>query len=69
MLRESGSIIYAGESFVDPNACAESAVLALRQLVKSSDMRRCYGEKLHRISDGKGALRIAEAVSGLIVVG
>ena len=68
-LRESGSIMYAGESFVDPNACAESAVLALRQLAKSLDMRRCYGEKLHRISDGKGALRIAEAVSGLIVVG
>lgn len=67
-LAKLGAISYAGTAFDMPLQCAQSTIDALCSVVVDSGLRASLSSKIHGISDGRGALRIANAIFELLGV-
>lgn len=67
-LARMGAIAYAGKAFDDPVKCAHRAVDILRCVKADGELRKSLSEKIHAVSDGKGARRIAAAICELMGV-
>jgi spore coat polysaccharide biosynthesis predicted glycosyltransferase SpsG len=57
---QDGRMLYAGDIRADRDGCLENICGQLRLLLENKDMRDQMKRKLHEVTDGKGAQRIAE---------
>lgn len=57
---EDERMVFAGDLRADRDACIDSILDGMQQLLTNGDMRVKMKEKLRRVTDGNGAQRIAE---------
>lgn len=62
---EEGRMLYVGDIRSMREACIGRICTALGELLQSGEKRKMMAEKLSDVTDGKGALRIAEAIATL----
>ena len=58
-------MIYAGDIRENRENCLKEICSGLKHILKDADMRDKMKRKLHEVTDGRGALRIAEEIIGL----
>lgn len=59
---QDGRMLYAGDIRADRDGCLENICGQLRQLLQDGDMRAAMKRKLHAVTDGNGAQRIAAEI-------
>lgn len=59
---QDGRMLYAGDIRTDRDGCLEKICGQLRQLLEDGDMREAMKRKLHEVTDGNGAQRIAAEI-------
>lgn len=62
---QDGRMLYAGDIRADRAGCLENICRQLRLLLQNKDMREQMKRKLHEVTDGNGARRIAEELLSL----
>ena len=59
---QDGRMLYAGDIRTDRDGCLEKICGQLRKLLEDGDMREAMKRKLHEVTDGNGAQRIAAGI-------
>lgn len=59
---QDGRMLYAGDIRTDRDECLEKICGQLRHLLEDGDMREAMKRKLHEVTDGNGAQRIATEI-------
>lgn len=59
---QDGRMLYAGDIRTDRDGCLEKICGQLRKLLEDGDMRDAMKRKLHEVTDGNGAQRIAAEI-------
>lgn len=58
-------MLFAGDIRTDRQGCIDEICSGLKRILRDGDMRRRMKEALHKVTDGRGAERIAEAIRKL----
>lgn len=59
-----GAVMYAGDVRTEQESVLEKVRAFLRRRMRDASLRRKESERMHGITDGRGAVRIAEALTG-----
>lgn len=62
---KEGRMLFAGDIREDREECVRKVCSRLKEILEDGTMRRRMGQKLHEVTDGKGAQRVAGEIAGL----